>query len=468
MPPQLALLGCLGFILYALRLDIKESQQVSHALWIPFLWIGLSASRPLSFWLNPRLAEQIDAWAGPSQIDFSGGSALDRNVLILLMLIGLFVLAKRAHSFKIDLRSNKAIFLLYAFMLLSIIWAVNPGASAKRWLRAFGDVIMVLLILSEADEREAFGRVMRRCAIVLLPLSLLFIKYYRQFGIGYGPFGEMMNVGVTTQKNALGALCAFSGIYVLWRIINARFRFSPTDAILLLLSVYLLHLSDSATSLIVFVAGGLILIFEFVFKLSKKNHNRAVVGLFLFFALLQVFMTGVSGDSLIPRFFSAAGRDVTLTGRVPLWGDLIPMGMTRPVAGAGYGGFWFSPLSSGLWIKHSWRPVSGHNGYIDIFMDLGFIGIILFVMVLVRVYRRILNTLDSDASAGRLDLTLFFMIVLHNLTESSFIKAVSFLWILFLFISLVPENRRLLKMEDREMEFLPHRIEGDRRAILER
>ena len=357
------------------------------------------------------------------------------------MVIGAIILMKRRHLFSIDVRTDLWLFFLYAYMLVSAAWSVDPGASAKRWLRTVGDLIMVLVVLSEEDEREAFEHLLTRCAIVLLPLSIILIKYYRPIGVSYNPFGEMMNVGVTTQKNALGILCAVSGVLFLWRLMRGLPRVNFLNAFYLGLSVYLLHLSQSATSTVVFIAGSLVLCFNMVFKLNRKSHNRVVIALLLFMILVQVFMTNALGDSLIPDLFSATGRDNTLTGRVPLWRDLIVIGSQRPVFGAGYGGFWFSHLSSGLWAKHPWRPVSGHNGYIDLYLELGVVGLVLFFLLLVGTFRKVLHRLEANDATDKLDFALLFMIVLHNITESSYAKAVSFLWILFLFVVVVVGKR---------------------------
>lgn len=326
---------------------------------------------------------------------------------------------------------------------MSASWSAYPGLSAKRWLRAVGDLIMVLVIISEDDEREAFGHILRRCAIVLLPLSLLFIKYYRYIGISYDPFGTMMNVGVTTQKNALGVLCAVVGVFLLWRLLRGLPRVNSLDAFLMTLAIYLLYLSGSATSLVVFIVGSLVLCFEMVFKLSRKSQNSAIFGLLICLLLVQVFLTNILGDSLVPRFFAATGRDMTFTGRVPLWVDLIAIGTQRPLLGAGYGGFWFSNLSLGLWTKHQWRPVSGHNGYIDIFMDLGLLGMVLFLFVLVHGYKRALYTLELNKATGNLYFAYLLMIIMHNFTESTFAKAVSFLWILFLFMIVIVDKKNM-------------------------
>lgn len=353
-----------------------------------------------------------------------------------LIILAVFILIKRKRSFSFGIKENIWICLFFILLLLSAGWSQFPDLTVKRWIRAVGDVAMVLVILTEDREKEAFEHVLRRMAIILLPLSIIFIKYYRAYGVLYNPFGEMMNVGVTTQKNALGVLCAFLLLILMWRLIKQAPKLDYVDSFLALLALYLLYLSQSMTSLIVFVVGASLLVFSILAKLTKRQYVRFGIAGLIIFLLAQFLLVGFFGDSLSSRFFSATGRDMSFTGRVPLWRDLIIAGSKRPILGAGYGGFWFSNLSMFLWQKHPWRPVSGHNGYIDIFMDLGLFGMGIFIFVLASTLRKNLNALDTDPYSGKFLFALLLMILMHNFTESSFAKAVTFLWILFLFLTL--------------------------------
>ncbi len=435
MLSQAALVFCLAFIVLALRQDVKESAGTSRALWIPFIWIALSASKPLPYWLYPHLRAALSNWTLPVNYDFLAGNALDRNFLIGMMLMGIIILYRRRDRFRMDYRKNAWLILLLVYMLMSMAWSQYPGLTGKRWIRCIGDLVMVLVILTEDDRREAFERIIRRCAIVLLPLSLVFIRYFRIIGVNYDPWGFLQYVGVTNQKNHLGVLCAFAGVYLLWRMLKRFPRLSYLDAFLFVLAMYLLIISRSATSVVVFITGSLFLAIIALLKLDRKSPTKAVIVLLIMLVVVQVLLTGYVGDSLLSRFFSATSRDVTLTGRVPLWRDLIAIGSRTPILGFGYGGFWFSNLSAALWTRHQWRPVSGHNGYLDIFLDLGLVGLILFLFLLVQTYKKTAKAAGESGRFGQLCYVFFVMIVLHNITESTFIKPVSFLWILFLYMA---------------------------------
>jgi hypothetical protein len=159
---------------------------------------------------------QSIAWQ-QGRVEITQNNPLDRNVIIILMVLGLVVLMRRLSQFQIKLSNNSWLFAFFILCLISVIWSGYPDLALKRWMRLAGDIIVVLLILTEREPKEGVFRIMRRVAILLLPLSVLLVKFYGQMGRIYTPFGGQMWVGVADHKNSLGELCAFMGIVLVWR-----------------------------------------------------------------------------------------------------------------------------------------------------------------------------------------------------------------------------------------------------------
>ena len=84
------------------------------------------------------------------------------------------------------------------YCLLSILWSDFPFVSFKRWIKVLGHPIMVLVIFTEPDPKEALVRLMKRCAYIVLPVSILWMKYYPNLGRTchrLGGDGELRNSG---------------------------------------------------------------------------------------------------------------------------------------------------------------------------------------------------------------------------------------------------------------------------------
>src|SRR5208282_6115394 len=66
-----------------------------------------------------------------------------------------------------------------------------------------------------------------------------------------------------------------------------------------------------------------------------------------------------------------------------------------------------------------WHPNEAHNGYIELFLDLGWVGLAFFGLVLVTGYRNVIRAFRQDPDAGRLRLAYFVVAVVYNFTESA-------------------------------------------------
>jgi exopolysaccharide production protein ExoQ len=71
-------------------------------------------------------------------------------------------------------------------MLISILWSDFPFISLKRWVRTAGCSIMALVVLSEANPYEAMHAILRRTIYVVMPLSVVLVKYYPHLGVSFG------------------------------------------------------------------------------------------------------------------------------------------------------------------------------------------------------------------------------------------------------------------------------------------
>ena len=214
MPPTLALVLCSGFVIYLLRLERKRAPGVSGAVWIPTIWMMSCASKPLANWFSSGQAAEASGGV-------EAGSPLDRNLLTVLIIAGIFILLRRKLDWQSFQKNNKWLIAIYLFALISIIWSDFPLISARRYIRFSGTLLMALVVLSERDPFDAFEGVLRRIAFVLIPFSLLLIKYFPTIGVMYGRWsGELMWVGVADQKNSAGIIFFVSAFYLFWRLLR--------------------------------------------------------------------------------------------------------------------------------------------------------------------------------------------------------------------------------------------------------
>lgn len=416
MPPQLALLGCTIFVLFMLHLERRASRDASAALWIPTLWMLIVASRPLGEWfLSP----------GNVVRNNDSGSAIDRWVLTALALAATIVLVRRRIDWWGSLRRHRWLLLLLVYMALSTFWSDITLIALKRWIREVIVLVMALVVASEVDPRKAFESVVRRTAYVLLPFSLLLIKYYPLLGVQYGKWsGALMWVGVTYQKNQLGRLCMLSIFFLLFALYR-RWRdrkSSPgpypkwADIFVLLLAIYLLKGAEnaySATSLVTIALG--VMTFFGLRGFQKMKLRVPLAGVL---ALVIAFIafgasTPFLGGANVASFTASLGRDSTLTGRTEVWSDVIPDVHEQPLLGHGFGSFWTDAR------RERYDIPTAHNGYLDILLELGGVGLVLYTFWALSWARQLHRALAEDYDWASLGICLLLMALLYNVTESA-------------------------------------------------
>src|SRR4030095_811857 len=92
----------------------------------------------------------------------------------------------------------------------------------------------------------------------------------------------------------------------------------------------------------------------------------------------------------------------------------------NPLLGAGYEGFWLGNRLMTMWTALWWLPNQAHNGYIEVYLYLCFVGALLFGGFLLVSYSRIWTTATVDLFS--LGLTVWIVTLLYNVTEAALFK----------------------------------------------
>jgi exopolysaccharide production protein ExoQ len=426
MPPQLALLLTLAFVGFLFLRERKENVRVTGALWIPLIWFLIIGSRLPSEWLGFGAASNL--------VD---GSPLDGAVFICLELAGLFVLLRRRVSLSKIASWNMAMTAFLVYAALSILWSDFPLVALKRWLKILEHPIMALIVITEPDPRHALIRLMKRSTYVLFPFSVLMIKYYPELGRGFSAWtGEPINYGVTAGKNALGSICLVLGLFFVWHtIVTFRGKKTPERkrelllcAAFLYMLCWLVTMANSKTALMALIVGSCAMLMLSVRFIDKKLISvYLVAGILLVAGADSIF--GISDAILV-----ALGRDETLTGRTELWNDVLTF-RVNPLFGAGFESFWLGARLESLWQKHPWHPNQAHSGYLEMYLNLGYIGVALMAAWIVSAFRRANRLILSDLDQGLLRIAVVVSVLVYNYTEASF-KALHPVWFSFFLLSM--------------------------------
>jgi len=433
MPPFLALALTFFLILYAFALEHRRNTDVSNALWIPFLWIALIGTRFASQWLNLGAAAQAE-------------NLLDQIVFLALYACAALVLIRRRISIRAFMANNRWLALFLIYCLLSVLWSDYPWTALKRWIKVTEHVAMVLVVLSEPNVGQAIDALLRRFSYLALALSVCFMKYFPEISRGFDQWtGEAINLGVTTDKNALGHICVISGMFLASVLLAKELgrggkQLLYLDVLMAAFTVWLLTIADAKTALVCFLVGVLVIIL--VTKTAVgKTPRRVLVSLVLGVALFGLLEATFD---LRAHVIEMLGRDATLTDRTLVWEDVLAV-KNNPIVGTGFESFWLGAREEALWAKYWWRPNQAHNGLIETYINLGVLGVLLLVGAIAAAFYKTLNSLASDPVYGPMRLALLIAILFFNYTDATF-KAVHVLYFLFFLIAIdYPERASLVE-----------------------
>jgi len=433
MPPSIALVLSLGAIWFLHAYERRMNPEVSGAIWIPFLWMFFIGTRFPSQWLD------LSAYGSMEHSDeYLEGSPFDRAVFLMLYVSAFAVLLRRRVGWGNVMAANVLLTAFFLYGLVSVTWSDYPWVALKRFVKVAEHIVMALVILTERNPAQAIDALFRRFLSVAVVLSVLFLKYYPEYGRGFDDWtGAPLNTGVTRDKNALGHICLLGAIFYASSMVSKAHLSLATlrhrraiDLCMFLTICWLLGLANAKTALVCSVLG-----IVSILALARTRLGRSpltfLVGIVLF-ALVGVLLDNAFGIS--EAGVEALGRNLTLTDRTFLWADVLAVDI-NPLIGTGFESFWLGPRAQVLWEKYWWHPNQAHNGYIETYINLGLIGLGLLLIILVSALLRALASIQREDPYGAMRFALLFGIIVLNYTDATF-KALHVLYFTALLMSI--------------------------------
>jgi exopolysaccharide production protein ExoQ len=373
---------------------------------------------------------------------------------------GLLILPRLRQVWR-ALRAEKYVALLLLLAVLSTVWSTAPRESLAKAIALIACTLFGVHLAIRYDTRQLLRLFAVAFAAIMLASVLVAIRY-PQIGIMHGTH-EGIWCGVFLHKNSLGSYMLLAGIvYFLLTTVRAKTRILYHAAFWLAFA--LLTLSCAKSSLLSWLLLFTILGAYFV------RIKRPLIALFAMMAvvlaagafvmqyqykvlppiLLEQIATSVSTSVFGPSSSLAQlGADIeaaqlnappsaflaTGDGRLRLWGELWEMIQERPWLGYGLGGFWrgMHGPSAQIWKLEEWHPPGAHNSFIDVWLDLGILGLGLLALSIWAA----LTATAAPLVKGAFNLDLLFptamliALCLAKVGESGLFGANVLTWIMF-------------------------------------
>ena len=327
------------------------------------------------------------------------------------------------------------IWLFLGIVLASISWTFAPDVTPRRSVLLLGTSVFAIYMAMRFTLREQLQLLAWALGIVVI-LSFMFAIGLPKYGlmtVQEGGIHAGAWRGIMTHKNILGRLMVFSSMVFLFvamsnPIHNFRYRWIPWAGYIL--SVALIILSSSKSSLVVFLSLTVILL---LYRSWRKNYNQLIPLMIALILTVGSIFTLLLDN--LPVVADALGRDLTLTGRTDIWNVMFDLIWERPWLGYGFNAVWRdwdNQVTAYLWRTLAWECPYGHNGFMDLLVELGFLGLSVLILSFITTYLRGVMWLRiTRCIEGIWPLMYLTYLVMYNISESTLVETNSIFWIVY-------------------------------------
>ncbi|MBU8597381.1 O-antigen ligase family protein [Alkalihalobacillus clausii] len=328
---------------------------------------------------------------------------------------------------------EKWLLFLMVIVVISFMWSHLPELSSRRVVAMVGSTLFGLY-LSVRFNLRTIVKLLSTAFGVIIVFNLFGIVFFSEYTTYVETRGEVWQ-GFFSHKNHLArfAILAFVTLLVMF-LTTKKSRYKVITAALTIASLLLLIKSFSATAyILLFIVIAAIPLLR---RFRLKNY--------LEISVLAFMLSGLSGLALYALFnanqlLAYVGRDLTLTGRTDIWAAAIDAVAREPFFGYGFSGFWagyYGPsqqllMATGKDINHA------HNGFIDVALQIGIVGLIVFAILLGLTVFRSIKMITSNSSYLNLWPVLYLILLISmNISENVLLRQNDLYWILFVTVSI--------------------------------
>jgi len=317
-------------------------------------------------------------------------------------------------------------FCVYIFiMLLSSLLSETPEYSLKASFIFLIVTVCFIYVGKQYDMKKIFNLLLWYHTVVLF-MSLV-------FGNKTGAWN-----GIYLHKNIFGATMALAGSLMYLQSVRKP-KYKWLFLCLAALAFFCVLQSQGGLARVLLVVLISLLVFLNFIRRLPPRLAFACMGIFLAIGIsLGILITGNAEYIIVEKL----GKDMTLTGRTYIWSRVVDAINRRPWFGYGYEGFWQfwrGADNPALLIRLSeadgFIPHHSHNGYLDIGLNVGWLGLAAFIVsLLTGIYYGVLHLTRSKEPESFLPLVSLTWIVMVNLTDGG-LEKITMPWILYVLMT---------------------------------
>jgi len=320
----------------------------------------------------------------------------------------------------------KFLTVLALLTIASAIWSQSPLRSAYNGFFYFVDTLFAYYLVVRFDPDELMTLFTMGCVTISL-LNILMIVFYPQYGIVHTTRSAGAWQGIFLDRTSYAKCLVF---LLSPALVIGRQSFSPFRVLYVLVIASCILKAKAATPIIVLIAY--VAVTGAIFLAGRLGRKTRLLATAIGIPLSGIFSYVLM--NYLPVLFGLLGRDSSLTGRTEVWTAVIHSIIKRPLLGYGYYAYWLGLTgeSANAILSTHWVFGYAHNGILEIFLQLGTTGVVLFFVTFIQALKNAAICLRHDRPAG-VDwyLGIILLSVFYNIDEASVVWPNELLSILY-------------------------------------
>ena len=350
------------------------------------------------------------------------------------LIIPLLIISRWKRFIYVATRDIPLLFLV-GLALMSAVWSTNPGETLAHNRALLSSTAFGIYLAARYTPKEQMRMMVWLFGIYVL-LNLMASLILPSYGTNISTDGLSLQ-GVAGHKNSLSAAMGMAAMLFLDLALYG-YKYRRTFFAGAGIAFIILLFSKGRGGLAVFL--GLLPLLPF-YKVARQDYRLKTV-LTIFAFAIGLVMSIATWTNLEFIVVDLLGKDMDFTGRIPLWNYLIQRGLEKPWLGYGYGAFWTNPTETfQIAMNVPWMSsladggkAHAHNAYIDLFLQLGWLGILLVTLSFLSVSIRVVLLLGLTKQIEyfwMLQLILFMAVGSISDSATAFLSYRSLYWVLY-------------------------------------
>ena len=406
-PINLILLSIFGFFYAVVVISYTRKQAIARPLGILYAYATfylVLKVYPVAYW-HPYMIALIDSKFSSILIRLIAYAGLSLPFLPWFRNFGINTLLLLGDPF---------LSLILLQGLLSGFWSTTPIPTFRASLVVLGISCFGAHFAKKYSWPELFK--LFRVSLLILAICSTFVSLSNP-SVGKDGGGWC---GVLSSSKALAIVMSLgTAVWFMQATFDRKKALIPL--VISFLCFLVVDQAGSKTGLATFFGlAGVSLMLSFVRSFSFKPALALTVIL---------FAVNIAGTILIienaEAIVTSMGKDMTLTGRTPIWKilreEMIPK---RPFFGYGYGGFWqgsrgLDSPAINVVAKNGFRPNHAHSGYYEMTLHLGLVGMSLYFLSTVRnLILAVFCMTNSQEKEAVMPIILMTFLAVSNFSET--------------------------------------------------